>query len=206
MSEVKREHLAGLELAMSRMQRHLAHENVKILHDLIAQASAAPEQEPAGHFSFCHDKKKWIQQKLKGPEFAHLLTPLYTHADPSEVERLRAENNRLNGIIGQWESSLNARLLLEKQAELSKVEQKLAEAQALLRERDRLIYGVIGATGKKRAEYLSKLHDLVSATAQPAECAHSDTAQHRTGDGTPVEFCNECGKNTHVGHPAEVKS
>lgn len=35
--------------------------------------------EPVGMFAYCEDKKKWLQQKPKGPEFSHLFTPLYRH-------------------------------------------------------------------------------------------------------------------------------
>ncbi len=46
MSEVKREHLAGLELALRDLQgKGVLKEASDVICDLIAQAGAAPEQE-----------------------------------------------------------------------------------------------------------------------------------------------------------------
>ena len=104
MTTVTREYLPGLKLAQQFIAESVSEEAARDLDVLIAQASAAPEQEPAGLFRFCFDKQKWIQHRPKGLEFYHLFTPLYTHADPAEVEKVRrhhaeymqnAENEKL---------------------------------------------------------------------------------------------------------------
>ena len=41
-----------------------------------------PQPEPVGYFTFCEDKKKWMQGKPKGPEFLHLFTALYKDPSP----------------------------------------------------------------------------------------------------------------------------
>lgn len=175
MTTVTRENLAGLELAKKELGEFSIEAKAAAdycLGPLIAQASAAPEQEAAGHFSFCHDKKKWIQQKLKGPEFAHLLTPLYTHADPSEASRLRAELENMRGRVTSTHKSL-----IEKHAEIIKdrddLRRQLAEAQALLREAQGSVKFHRGM-GQRHAESVGDLHTRIdaflSATAQPTEC------------------------------------
>jgi len=76
----------------------------------IAQASAAPEQEPVA-WAICHEPGKVHDLSAtysnKRAANAHVagyrgdgcpelhITPLYTHAEPSEVAQLRAENARL---------------------------------------------------------------------------------------------------------------
>lgn len=98
MSEVTREHLAGLELAKQELGEFNAAAKAAAdycLDPLIAQASAAPEQEPVA----------WLYSRPEGLVTPVVLlekasdkdrgswdeTPLYNHADPSEVAQLRAE-------------------------------------------------------------------------------------------------------------------
>ncbi len=87
MSTVTREHLAGLELAERLLGGISACDSQK-LAEMIAQASAAPEQEPVA----------WVIDWPEEPELGHYFSdesnptarsrPLYTHSDPSEVVRL----------------------------------------------------------------------------------------------------------------------
>ncbi len=166
MSTVTREHLAGLQYALMVAEENWPNAALtEILSDLIAQASAAPEQAPT--IFAIHGAGQQVDETC---ELALLdeanqyepacVTALYTRPS-AEIERLRAE-------LAEFKQRHKDCLTRQVMSEVI-IEEKLEEAQALLRERDRLIYGVIGATGKKRAEYLCKLHDLVSATAQPAE-------------------------------------
>lgn len=119
---------------------------------------------------------------------------LYTHADPSEIERLRAlsvENIMIDVVPGadgmghevyaKSVADVNSAFgrMVDREEEL---EQKLAEAQALLRERDRLIVeayqladmhlkGDVPNMADRNAHALMvAIEKLPSATAQPAEC------------------------------------
>lgn len=199
MSEVKRERLAGLDLAAKHIgsigskelnQRGLIVE----LESMIAQASAAPEQEAVGYFSFCHDKKKWFQQKLKGPEFAHLLTPLYTHAEDGEVERLRAENKELTLKLAQSDHNYDCdrdqfRDNLEVATQRADAaERKLGEREALLEEAYRegwndgqeaieQRYQNSVRSSTEGWERFKVDNALLSANAEPAECELMTFAQ-----------------------------
>lgn len=39
------------------------------------------------------------------------------------------------------------------------------------------------------------------APASEEACSHPKTVLHHTGDGTPVEFCPDCGRNVAIGNP-----
>ena len=183
MSKVTREYLPGLKLAQQFIAESVSEEAASDLDCLIAQASAAPEQEAVGYFSFCHDKKKWIQQKLKGPEFAHLLTQLYTHADDGECARLRAE--LVEARRNEHNSEVAYRAAIERQEELrdelkteglradaavgdaNEAERKLAEAQALVRESREAYAEAIH--WEDQQPVMKKIDAFLSATAQPAD-------------------------------------
>lgn len=87
------------------------------------------------------------------------LGPLYTHGDPAEVERLRAQ---VNDWTGKWEKAIKAGAALES---------KLAERDALLRGAahlaDRLHKSSLGMRRQALAELLSFLSDA-SASAEPS--------------------------------------
>ncbi len=111
-----------------------------------AQASAAPEQEPAiyaihaaGQDVAPDCELAFVDEAMQYDEDCR--TALYTHSGTSETEQLRAENVRLKGMVAEWERSLSMRLLTEKQAELmganqraDAAERKLGEAVGLLRD------------------------------------------------------------------------
>lgn len=219
MNKVTREHLAGLELAMQRLNRHLAPENQKALNGLIAQASAAPEQGPV--YQVCDETSNWIDVSLE--KFESCLNKpggwqrrtLYTHPS-AEIDRLRAEIKRLDLALAQADHDYDC--------DRQQFEQKLAEAQALLRNPNqrmlragaRAVMRTYTSSANARfsnddlriasAVFSAMAEAFLSATAQHAECKHINTERCQTGDSTAVGFCNDCGKNTHVGQPAEVKS
>lgn len=163
--EITRAHLAGLELVLTELQSSLHRTQYDQLIGLIAQASAAPEQETIGYIS-----KKDLARLLDDVcwDGTHLtigvdhrdqwredtpydnLVPIYTHVDPSEVERLRAELIKITKRARSAEAASHQdRKALKGLERVSKVvsdnidtvygennvlRQKLAGAQALLRE------------------------------------------------------------------------
>lgn len=137
-----REHLAGLELFRDSTDKVLPLPLGVLLEDLIAKAIAAPEQEPVAwmHTYRCYpdDPRAPNQSGYEVTDFhqnpkapgieSH--TPLYTHADPSEVERLRAENAKLRGYCVSVDSE--KREIEHKMDYYQGVQQELVEAKALL--------------------------------------------------------------------------
>lgn len=125
MEKVNRGHLAGLELFARLHDSDLDYMLSEDIGNLIAQASAAPEQEAVAtvsvkFFRGSREMENIDYQPLKDlPEGTHRL---YTHVDPSEVERLRAELKterlRADAAVG----------------DANEAERKLDEAQALLRD------------------------------------------------------------------------
>ena len=78
---------------------------------------------------------------------------------PPLIQRLR-ENGEQIGMAAT----------IAQQAELIRLH--IARIEGLstqLAERDALVWGVLGASGKKRAEYLTKLQALLSGGAEPAD-------------------------------------
>lgn len=169
MDKVNRGHLAGLlaykELCASGGYQHMTW--AEALDHLIAQASAAHEQQPVGYAdpkSFDNFKNlshlgglylhEWMWAKP-----APGLVALYTHADDAERERLRAELASLR----RWESNVreNSPLLNE----LEKSRQQLAKARALLSD----IYSAFQFNGQ-HSTLVDKVREYLFATAQPAEC------------------------------------
>ena len=39
------------------------------------------------------------------------------------------------------------------------------------------------------------------AEGNESTCSHPKTVLHHTGDGAPVEFCPDCGRNVAIGNP-----
>ena len=226
MSEVKREHLAGLELARNMLPRQSMKNHIKELDSLIAQASAAPEhslfemvkdlaEEAHGNGNSWAD---WAKPRMdaivsalrsaapeRGPvmwangerlkSFAEATfyepgdpktisgcskktnycdTPLYTHADTSEVERLRAENKRLLSAGQALEADFSSyRREVEHKAEASTqradaAEQKLGEAQGLLGEIDKFL-SCLPIIPSRAITIVYRIRDLLPASAEPAE-------------------------------------
>lgn len=82
------------------------------------------------------------------------LGPLYTHADPGEVERLRAENERLREVIKHSDSNIQRQSL-----RISNQRTQLAELDALLRE---VLVGLWPST-----PMAIKINVALSASAEP---------------------------------------
>ena len=96
----------------------------------------ALQGEPAwfmteGGVSAMHAKAKAISDQ-QGLDTSSYSVPLYTHADPGEVERLRGEVRRLHEA-GEFLDNVS-------QGIEDKLHAQLAEAQALLREADEFMY------------------------------------------------------------------
>lgn len=163
MEKVNRGHLAGLKLALNESDT-VSTDSISVadLEYLIAQASVAPGQK-AARFERLDREGEWEvishaeYEKSKDSAGIYQCRALYTHADPSEVERLRDELNterlRADAAVG----------------DANEAEQKLADAQALLREMDEYLSrrgdGEAIHTGSK---FHMAIGDFLSATAQPA--------------------------------------
>lgn len=177
MSEVKREHLAGLELAYESLEQ-LSGFDEQRLCSLIAQAIAAPEQEAVAYCDdFTLDILKRGAAYSIGVEPAkstrrseNAIHPLYT--DPSaEIERLRAENKRLDLALAQADHNYDC--------DRQQFEQKLAEVRALLAKSvasvryqqgmQSLDHDAGRAHEKRFANLADAIDAFLSATAQPAE-------------------------------------
>lgn len=206
--EITREHKAGLEKVLDVVEsRSLIRKNGMIdghilqrdLHSWIAQASAAPEQEPVAWMTpsggFYRDKKV-AETGLHG----HVckVTPVYSHPS-AEIERLRAENKRLlyAGQALEADFSSYRREVEHKDEACTRradaAEQKLAEAQALLSKgvlvgraelslvrsalkRDAEERGMLGR-GEMLVELdrsVERFDTFLSATAQPAGAGASE--------------------------------
>lgn len=155
MNKVTREHLAGLELALSELDIDGA-AAVKLI-GLIAQASTAPEQEAVDPVVI--EVQNGCVYLISKP-----LEPgrhkLYTHADQSEVERLRAELEQMHKSFKAVEFKM-----AEAIHDQGLLRQKLAEAQALLRD---IAQAYWQQDAELPADIVARLKPL-SATAQPAE-------------------------------------
>lgn len=218
MEKVNRGHLAGLELANDLLQTIAGFEQDK-LDDLIAQARAAPEQEPVGVITYggmtgvnavVSVGRKLHELPIGSSIFAHpapveqrsydlsveandvLRAEIRSGeltADASEV--LRAELAGAFKLLGPrtWEQVKAA----EQRADAA--ERKLAERDALLREfRDYLPF----------PEQRNHVDTLLSATAQPAnpKCATC----FDVGIVGHSDICPGCEKTWTAAQPAEVKS
>lgn len=181
MNTVTRGHLAGLELVQQRMAKCLTPDGYGALCRLIAQAGAAPEQEPVAWGAFYFGGKKHgqlynhsdtkdeieqyiIQVERRDDSISLTSGPLYTHPS-AEIERLRAENKRLDLALAQADHNYDC--------DRQKFEQKLAEAQALLLRcgaDSQLWYEEFGepSDGGYQAAFV-EIDAFLSATAQPAE-------------------------------------
>lgn len=160
MSEVTRKHLAGLRLALAEADT-VSTDSISVgeLEYLIAQASAAPEQEPVA----------WMIDWPEEPELGHYFSdesspaarsrPLYTHADPSEAEWLRAELSQRKSLDAEGLAFRNE-LIQQRDAAL----RKLAEAQDALKR--------VAKNYRVHQIHVIAKAALLSATAQPAECVY----------------------------------
>lgn len=181
MEKVNRGHLAGLELFARLHDSDLDYMISEDLGNLIAQASAAPEQEPvAWGFPDPEPAGRPFLLLVHTPDAVarpEELFPLYTHADPSEVERLRAEIESMRERVTPTHKSL-----IGKHAEIIKerdlLREKLADAQALLRD-CHAEFDIAEASGFE-VEMRKKIAAFLSATAQPAE-HESDCSTNNRG-------------------------
>jgi len=88
---------------------------------------------------------------------------LYTHADPGEVERLRAENEKLReGISKHW------KVVCDQRAELEALRAKLTERHVLLREIADHCNGCVMPTEQLLREWGSSIDAALSASAGPS--------------------------------------
>jgi len=159
--------------------------------------------EPAGYFTFCHDKNKWLQGKPKGPEFLHLFTLLYTHADPGQACKWRNEAHRFNLEVEQLRFELReAKALANGQTVLRKedAEDWAEERDALraqLAERDALLAEITkrhwsGVDFDLPADLVNRIKAL-SASAEPSapDCAtcNDEGAVGNVLDTVPCPDC-----------------
>lgn len=192
---VTRAHLAGLELALASMASYCAGSKADaecVLSPLIAQASAAPEQEAVAwmHTYRCYpdDPRAPNQSGYEVTDFhqnpkapgieSH--TPLYTHPS-AEIERLRAELDR-----GERHRNDQADKIVEQRTEIGATRQKLAEAQALLRKAEGQI------------DYLATAYENLSEDEE-GECFGHEVSDAR-------EVIQEIDDFLSAAKPAEVKS
>lgn len=209
MEKVNRGHLDGLELALSELDIDGA-AAVKLL-GMIAQASAAPEQEAVAVWLKSKDHAVYPDICILGnpADIAEgafdTKIPLYTHADDGEVGRLRAELVESDKCVVRALNEVDS-----KQRTIDgineahwRVVQQLAAAQAMLRDVAEL---------DPRGEFLGwkldgEIYAFLSATAQPAECGHAKTHYSSRDGGAHV--CSDCGGSQQGGsaQPADgVKS
>lgn len=140
---------------------------------LYTHPRSAPEQETV-------DDEQWWADTPDGD--AALVMRVAAHADQSEIERLRAE------LEARFTAEEHERLVAKGQklnsAYISKLEQKLAEALALLRESREAYAEAIHWEDQQPA--MKKIDAFLSATAQPAECAYPPLS-------TWPQWANWCG-------------
>lgn len=179
MTQVNREHLAGLQYAAV-----VAEENwptaalTEILNDLIAHASAAPEQEPALYLRYVEGEgTDWTQVKELADKWVsagYAVQSLYTHAADGEVERLRAALDTQKQVADEaWEevdkARNNCKMIIQKmdanRFRAETAEQQMAEARALLRETTETLY----CESSDGADVVKRVNAFLSDTAQSAE-------------------------------------
>ncbi len=201
---ISREHKAGLEMALEQLD--VTGSDAFRLKQLIAQASAAPEQEPVAWRGF-NDLGEAVTEWIDGVPPARMVDLFgnqssyakielaYTHADPSELAQLRADVLRLQGgrdlLMGDLERRDTTVDTLRSQLEAATqradaAERKLGELQALLETVKEWLDDnhFTGSTARKLND---RLNELLSASAEPAECKcslHTKTV----GDGCSI--CN----------------
>lgn len=118
MSEVTREHLAGLKYALKIAEEGWPQSALmETIGDLITQASTAPEQEPVAYSyrQLMHDSMGGWESRItkhdpRKNQFVKKddiqdITPLYTHAAPSETRLLRSALHHIIKTVGQSRSS-----------------------------------------------------------------------------------------------------
>lgn len=198
MTTVTREHLAGLEL----VQREVSITSpltAEQLEYLIDQASASPEQEVFvyalmrdGDPAICQTTLTEDAAKSWATPGYHYL-PLYTHPS-AEIDRLRAENKRLDLALAQADHNYDC--------DRQQFEQKLADAQALLRD------ALTHRTYYERHAMYDRIDAFLSA-AQPADTGCSACACGSTEPHAATLGCIKAAGDAYHGKtakPAEVKS
>ena len=130
MSEVKREHLAGLEMALEVMSAQNAMGGpMSAVRELIAQASAAPEQETVAwkyrervyRTSLGMVWTDKLEAEKPDPDQLEVkdVQPLYDHAGPEEVERLREALAHIVKTVGQSRSSTRRLRWIDQRAQFA---------------------------------------------------------------------------------------
>ncbi len=210
MSEVKREHLAGLELALDIVAGHIVQDDAaNDLRKMIAQASAAPEQEPVAFRCKLSIHKQWKYIDHRAPDSFELrelqIENLYTHADTSDVQRLRAElDNQRANTLAQIDAHAETReQLFAATQRADAAERNAADLDALLRE-------VQKDSGFRNLyeQLQDQIDALLSASAEPANCMPCGgwgVIAAEPGDAeTKCEHCNGTGKEPAKGGDGEV--
>ena len=125
---------------------------------LMVAAAPTHQGEPVAYLCKA-EGAKWLQygRKVGDPwkPGEVQVTPLYTHADPGEVERLRAENEQLREVIKHSDSNIQRQSL-----RISNQRTQLAEMDALLRE---VLVGLWPST-----PLAIKINAALSASAEPS--------------------------------------
>lgn len=157
---VGREHLAGLEMFRDTTDKVLPMPFVIILEDLIEQASAAPEQEAVAwvHPAYLNPGALGFEASVN--RLSQMQVPLYTHADPSEVERLRADLSECSAAHANLAEELRAIHNTKPWV----AQRQLAEAQELLRHMQKCSEKFVTTP---IAAYKKQIDAFLSATAQP---------------------------------------
>lgn len=151
-----------------------------------AQAGAAPEQEPVAWFRDVADGREYCEKP-----FTTDWTPLYEHADPSEVERLREERDSFQRVG----------ILAIERADAA--ERKLGEAAGLLA---RVINS--GALSAEQHEDLEA--DICAAVDVVDVLKKREFVEHLEEQADKAaalpDYKRECVKAPASAEPAEVKS
>jgi len=193
MNEVNRIHLPGLLLADETVQCLPFFEQEK-LNQLIAQASAAPEQEPVEAL-LLEDCVEHRHTGYGGGYFGTEVVTVYRRPDP-ELARLRDKVLRQQGTIdGMNDAHWEVVQKLESATQRADAaERKLGEAVGLLREcaadlEDwRMSFPDANATVTD--SLLVRIDTLLSASAEPAECQH----RYMYFGTQPSRRCADCCK------------
>lgn len=184
MTQVNRTHLAGLEIYKRLHGEDIDYMLREDLDKLIERARSEPAQGPvAFRFKWDFDHGNgWSRGTTRFVEdmdsVSHEdqstwcdMTPLYTHADDSELERLRAELEKCFTV--EDHERLVAKGQELNSAYISKLEQRLAEADQKISTVVKYVQGMVKAAGNQPSVATGYLRDileaLLSTTALSAE-------------------------------------
>ncbi len=167
MSEVKREHLAGLKLARNLLPRQSMKNHIKELDSLIVQASAAPEQDPVAWVPCSPEWLKAGGDCATAPRICCAPGQGVSHLHPShEIARLRAD---LGEAKGEYDRSTNK--VAELRDLLEATSQRADAAERKLASVTEYVQGLVSAAGSQPSVATGYLRDILetlqSASAEP---------------------------------------